>query len=331
MGVTHDLRKVTSRPYLASLKSAILDAASQRIKATLRAFQYSMVGVLHPTKNDDDFDQMNRVVRGMRLTGELDWDGLDERHRTLRWRGGHADLPAFIEGLPDGYNRNYTRRQPKRVYILFEADGMTGLIEDIGRDRGVLWASMKGYSSDVLIWKVALDIAIAKKPAHVFVISDHDPDGASIFTDVKNSLPWFVDAAESGWTVKECIKTGGFTFDPYSPVPEPPAYVAPNVTIEHLGVHADLLDDLAARGISPPDEGAKVSRRQAWRSGGYGATQVEAIQPDVWADVITEAVEAHIDLDILDESRRAEAEDRRRLQAISRYLASRERRKAARR
>jgi hypothetical protein len=334
MSVTFDLRKKRSDPvvanYLVNVKNAIHAASRVRVKGTVRNFCYRMIGVVIPRKHDADFKQIGRTIQGMRLTGEIGWDAFDERHRSLLHRGGWDNLPTFIEELPETFRRDYSEGQSESVYVLYEADGLSGLVQDVCAPLGASWAALKGNSSDPLQMRVARDIVAAGRPAHVIVLTDHDPYGKDIAKDVMNSIPWYVESRTTGMPVADVIRREGFKFNAFAPIPEPPsATVAPDVTIEHLGLHADLLDRLAAAGTTVPDEGTKAHDR-TWNSGGYGNTQVEAVPFDILHDLLREAVEAHTDLDILDKVKKAEEADRERLRVVARYLRMHEARVARR-
>jgi hypothetical protein len=61
----------------------------------------------------------------------------------------------------------------------------------------------------------------------------------------------------------------------------------------------------------PTDPAKESSHSAGW--GAKRACQLEALEPDVLADILTRAIEEHMDLAILEADRDAEAEERRRI------------------
>ena len=257
--VSHDMRFRAGKLWRDTiLKPAILANAIGR---TLRGLQYVLVGIIAKTRAD--FQQVNNIVKAMRLSGELGWDDLDERHRELRARSGWPEVADFIDSLDLAYTRDYQSEQPKHVVVLYEADGMTGLVQEVCRAYGTTYAAMKGNSSDVLQWKLV--VGAYGSPIVAIVITDHDGSGQAIWTDIKNSLPWFYLAHETERTVKATVESVmGGTFDAYAPMPP---FTHPDVTVIHLGVHPALLDDLTARGYVIQSDPEAEQGRQGVRQG----------------------------------------------------------------
>jgi hypothetical protein len=72
-----------------------------------------------------------------------------------------------------------------------------------------------------------------------------------------------------------------------------------------------LTEELAEEYDLPTDPAKESSHSAGW--GSRRACQLEALAPDVLAGVLAQAIESHMDLDVLEADREAEVEERRKI------------------
>ncbi|NOT00451.1 MAG: ParB N-terminal domain-containing protein [Phycisphaerales bacterium] len=216
-----------------------------------------------------------------RLTGEIVWRAIgDETRPTTQWRC-HAHAQAFIHEQVDELFRNYARdlqrTQPNHIEIVAEKLTVRNIVERVASRFCLPVTIGRGYCSITPRYDMAQRFRRSgKERLIVLILSDFDPDGEAIAESFARSMRDDFDVVEL--------------------VPVKVALTAEQVT--RLGLRSGMQ---AKRG--------SAQYRKFARQHGTNVYELEAVPPDVLQQLLTEAIDAVLDVEALNGEIDAEKKD----------------------
>ena len=199
------------------------------------------------------------------------------------------------EGIEDFHDETARRAQSYRlnrqagqrhyIELWCEAAGMLHQLKRVGDDYSVKPYSNGRFTSLTAIYEIA-DRALARDvPTILLHVGDYDPSGESMFEAMAEDAAAFVEA---DWVIRtqriEAVRV---------------ALTSAQIAFHKLPT-------------APPKK--SDSRSKKWEAEGKGGTcQLEALPPDILAQVVREAIEDHLDLDLWRRRVEAEGADRAEL------------------
>jgi len=186
-----------------------------------------------------------------------------------------------IDGALAAAQRNKQEGQPQRIEVWCEAAGMVPQLRRITHPYSIPVYSSGGFNSLTAIRQIVDDcVAYSEQDTVLLHLGDYDPSGVSIFERVRDDVTAFLE--EDFLSVSfEAVRV-----------------VLTKDQIDEHGLPMDA--------ITTKDERSKTWLRQ----GRTHKCELEALAPDVVADLLTNAIKDRIDNDAFESAKRQEARDR---------------------
>ena len=290
-GYDLDWRPQTKTRVLLEQVSEILAEYRTELPLTARQIFYRLVGAYGYPKNERAYERLCYYLGRARRARIIPFESMRDDGASVLWSHHYDDDEDFhghIHRLARRFERNKLARQEANIRVYCEAAGMMPQLHRVSHRYSVPVYSCSGFDSLTAKHDLAESVSSAftyeGKPTMILHLGDYDPSGENIFDVIAEDVGGFVSLN----------------------IPhKAPGEVA---TFERVALTPNLIHEYDLP-TSPPK--GSDSRSKAW--GGRGTCQLEALRPDVLAGLLTDAIEAHLDLDILAADREAEPEDRRRL------------------
>lgn len=233
-------------------------------KLTLRQLYYQFVARDLLPNRVREYKRLGRIVNDGRLMGLIDWDAIEDRGRNLKRSPAWASPEAIVKACAEQFQLDPWEHQGERCEVWIEKEALIGVIEGVCLDLRVPHFACKGYVSQSEVWDAGRNrirrYARGRKPTTIFHLGDHDPSGIDMTRDLSERLSLFAEAPVR-------IVRLALNFDQveqYEPPPNPA-----KMTDSRFNGYADLYGD------------------QSW--------ELDALKPNLIADLIREHVEGLID------------------------------------
>jgi hypothetical protein len=274
-----------SRQILDKTKAII---AQYDTTMTVRQLYYQLVASQVIDNNRSQYQRVSTMLVKARLDGEIRWDSIEDRLRMPRHVQLWPNLASFMWTVKQAYHRDRREGQPRYVECWLEKDALSGIFANMLTKYGITLNVGRGYDGWSSIKNAADRFRSAYKEhgedwerIHIVYFGDFDPSGE----DMARSLEERLNKVDAYPTVVKAALT---------------------------------LDDIRRYNL-PPDKTKKTDSRRKGFIAKHGvdmAVELDALPPDVLRQRIVEEVEKHVDLDILAETMRREADDKNRLDQI---------------
>lgn len=250
-------------------------------RLTLRQLYYQFVSRNWLTNTERSYKNLGTCISDARLAGLLDWSAIEDRVRVPRSAAEWDDIEDLVEAAIHSYRLPRWKGQDKYVELWVEKDALAGVLEPISREYHVTLMVNRGYSSQSAMYESAVRFKGArntgKDELHLLYLGDHDPSGEDMVRDVGARLETFgvpVNVRKIALTMAQV--------EQYEPPPNP----------------AKMSD----------------SRAQAYvDQHGAESWEVDALPPNVLEELIRDALDQHVDSDLMDEIKGQEEKDKKEL------------------
>lgn len=291
------------------------DYAAQGYDLTLRQLYYQFVARDLIANTQQSYKRLGDIVNKARMGGWLDWDYIVDRTRNLRGTSHWTDPSSVIDSAAYGYRIDKWTDQPVRVEVWVEKEALAGIIERAARRHDLNWFSCRGYVSQSEMWAAAQRIGRyiqAGQRVVILHLGDHDPSGIDMSRDIRDRLTGFIGTdlagALGGYTPSEMLDLlADDEFDGEQPL-----------EVRRIALTYDQVQQ-----YSPPPNPAKLTDSRAssyLRLYGRESWELDALDPAVLEQLVTEGVESVQDVARYDGRVAQEAEERHVLARIaSRY------------
>lgn len=273
---------------------AIIDTANRIMSAyraqgydlSLRQLYYQFVAHHNLPNTEQNYKLLGVIISDARLAGEIDWDMLVDRGRSTvenpHW-GSPADI---VDAAARSFRLNLWEDQPAHVEVMVEKQALEGVLVPVCRRFDCPFSSNKGYSSSSAMYATGQRLRAhldGGKSVVIIYLGDHDPSGIDMTRDVDDRLALFSGA---GWwdNDEKCVVRDGDFEDRFEVV-----RVALNMP--------------QIRQYNPPPNPAKMtdSRAEAYvRRFGSQSWELDALNPETLAALVTDEIERHIDFELWD-------------------------------
>lgn len=289
---------------IAKANSVIADYMRQGFKLTLRQLYYQFIakdllpdswidaeynakhGLPADTKNTmKNYKHLGDIINDGRLAGQIDWTAIEDRTRNLQTHSSWANPHSIVRACADQYTVDFWAEQGNHVEVWIEKEALIGVIEGVCTELQVPYFACKGYTSQSEMWEAAQRLKRyekAGKDTVVVHLGDHDPSGLDMTRDIEGRLQLF----------------------------------GSSVVIDRIALTWEQIDE-----YGPPPNPAKTTdaRYEKYREQfGDESWELDALEPQVLADLIRDAVQARIDQDLWGEATARQEMGRMQLGTISR-------------
>jgi hypothetical protein len=283
----------------------VLARYSEFLPLTARQIFYALVGTTGYDKTEKAYarlcEYLVRARRAQMIPFESIRDDGTTHHDFVKYLGVSNFWEQMVDHA-DHYVRDKMADQPVYVELWCEAAGMVPQLERVANRYSIPVYSTGGFSSVTVTYEIA-ERALARDRPTVFLhAGDYDPSGESIFDSMtrdsvaflRNRMVW--EGKKKGWPsgVMDEIQTGnGGLFVGAIGEAMPEGY--PDLRPRRVALTEEQVEehDLPTAPAKPTD-----TRSANW----VGETcQLEAMPPDLLAEVIQEAILSVLDRDRLEE------------------------------
>lgn len=249
---------------------------------SLRQIYYQAVARGYIANNDKEYNKMGYTVRQAREAGVWDWEAIEDRNRSLIENTHYEDPRERIMYAAYNYAIDKRVTQPNYIECWVEKAALIGVLEPVARKYDVPCFACRGFVSSTANHEAADRFkAQAHRQRRIILYGgDYDPDGFSIHQSVCDRLKMFgadVELIRIGLTEEQIKK--------YNP---PPAPVK--------------MEGKRAKGF------IKEKGTSVW--------ELDALDPQVIADLYAKEIEALTDEDLMEEARQRETKEQNMLYAV---------------
>jgi hypothetical protein len=214
----------------------------------------------------------------MRRSGILPFDYIADSTRWMRKPETYGDVQAVLFDAWKYYRKAIWDSQNAYVEIWMEKDALAGVIFEVTSEWDVPLMVTRGYSSLSFLFESAGHINGIDKPAYIYCLGDYDPSGVDISRNIEKSLREFAPDAD-------------IYFDRIAVTPK---------QIKNW--------DLPTRPTKKSDSRAKRFKVES--------VELDAIPAKTLKELVANAIERHIDIDSLNNTRRIEDAEKQSLQKV---------------
>lgn len=277
-----------TRALLADVED-VLDRYQDHLPLTIRQVYYALVGSERLEKTEQAYARLGEHLNRARRAGLIGFDAIRD-DGVITFSADYFDgVDAFHEDTgrrARQYRRDRQAGQAQRLELWSEAAGMAGQLARVADDYSVPVFSASGFASLSAVRLIADRALRANGPTVLLHVGDLDPSGQSIFASIAEDAAAFVRADRTIHTTNlDAVRVA--------------------LTVEQVERFS-----LPTAPAKPTD-----SRSRGWTG---GTCQLEALPPDTLANLVREAIEDLLDLDLYDRQVRAEDEDRAELLGLPR-------------
>lgn len=285
--------KTFGAPSLAIIAKAneiVANYQRQGFSLTLRQLYYQFVSRDLIANRMTEYKRLGSIINDGRLAGLIDWNAIEDRTRNLQASDyDSGDPDTWLAGIYEGFSKARWDNQPYAVEVWVEKDALIGIVESAARPLAVPYFACRGYTSQSELWGAAMRMvrhAKAGKETVILHLGDHDPSGIDMTRDIDDRM---------------------FMFCRYHGVTPP--------EIKRLALNMDQVEQ-----YGPPPNPAKLTDSRAndyIAKFGDESWELDALEPQVLADLITANIEPLIDRDLWTEVEDVEEAGRERLKLVA--------------
>ncbi len=281
--------RADSLALIEKVNQIIKEYHRQGYELTLRQVYYQLVANGIIENKERSYKNLGSLISNARLAGLIDWNAIVDRTRFLRGFNYETSPEDAIERLSQRYGTDPWAGQKNHLEVWVEKDALVDIVGQASNKLNVDYFSCRGYVSQSAMFRSARRLAdwqLAGKDITILHLGDHDPSGIDMSRDIEERLATF----EIFPDVKR-IALNMDQVDEYTPVPNP----------------TKLSDSRAADYIS---------------QFGYESWELDALQPRVIDDLISEHINPLIDWGLMESVKEECEEERRQLETVSYHWAN---------
>jgi hypothetical protein len=182
---------------MQDLREALIALIEPLQPVTVRQVFYLAVAAWLIAKTETEYDKtIVRVVKEMRMSGDLPWDWIADYTRWMRKPRTYTTLEAALAETARLYRRSLWQDQDAYVEIWLEKEALAGVLYPMTDLYDVPLMVSKGYASVTFLYEAAQVIRATGKPAFIYYFGDHDPSGLDIPVNIERQLRAFSQGAD---------------------------------------------------------------------------------------------------------------------------------------
>jgi hypothetical protein len=153
---------------------------------TLRQLFYQFVARAQLENTFKQYKRLGTIVRNARDGGQIDWDAIEDRTRTVQTHAFWNSPDHIISEDAEAYREDLWGGQRYRPEVWIEKDALIGVIEGVCTELRVPYFAHRGNNSQTLQYQAGkrfaryLDLGLIPLVLH---LADHDPNGIDMTRD----------------------------------------------------------------------------------------------------------------------------------------------------
>ncbi len=295
-----------NRAKLKIINDIIAEYLADGYKLTLRQLYYQLVSRDIIPNKQSEYAKVGNLLKKGRMAGVIDWDAIEDRLRKPQIPYWVHDVEDALQDIINQYRLDRLDDQDVYIEVWSEKDALSGILYRVTSKYQVNLVINRGYGSITAIYdayKRFKKQIIAGKTTHLLYFGDHDASGLDMVRDIKERMLQFFL-----YGFREELIAHDNDMNWYS------KYLKKIFTVEHVGLTTDQVGE-----FNPPPNPAKESDpRFKWYQREYGNSswEVDALEPRVLTDLLSEAIEDRIDMGMYESVLIQEEDDIRNLNRI---------------
>jgi hypothetical protein len=292
--------------------------AGQGYDLSVRQLYYRLVAAGKVPNTQQSYKVVVNTIDRARMAGLMDWYHIVDRTRHL---GGntHWDSPAeIVRSSALGYHIDLWEGQERRVEVWVEKQALEGVIGRVAREEDIDYFACRGYSSTSAMWLSAqrfLRYFRNGQSVTVLHFGDHDPSGIDMSRDIEDRLRHFIKV-DWARAYEHRFRDDPLYVDAETVFAELDRHLGQDgsLTIKRVALNMDQI-----QAYDPPPNPAKTtdSRYASYQSlYGVESWELDALPPDVLAQLVRDEVEEIRDPDAYAERQRVLEREREVLTAV---------------
>jgi hypothetical protein len=173
----------------------LIDYASEHGPVTVRGLYYQaeVHGIPGITKDDRDYDKVQRQVLVLRRAGRLAYQDISDATRWMRKPTTHTGVEAALEETARFYRKSLWEDAKDYVEVWCEKDALAGVIFPITSLYDVPLMITRGFSSETFCFEAIAARSGDTRPFHVKYLGDFDRAGRDAARSLEEKLCRFAD------------------------------------------------------------------------------------------------------------------------------------------
>lgn len=251
---------------------------------TLRQLYYQLVSANVIPNEERSYKNLGNAVNDGRMAGLIDWNAIEDRGRGISNWLINEDEQDVLNDIEYQFGLDYWMRQGVYVEVWVEKDALSSVIERPCGRWHVPYMPCKGYLSASEAWRSGRRFRkhrIHGERCVLIHLGDHDPSGIDMTRDNSDRLRIF---AEQG------------------------------VEVRRIALNMDQVEQ-----YDPPENPTKLTDTRATDyidRFGYSCWELDALEPRVLDELITNEIKTLIDMDVWRETEQEETERRKHLSML---------------
>ena len=299
---------------IAQANEILNEYERQGFDLTLRQLYYQFVSRGLIANKQAEYNRLGNIVNDARLAGYIDWNHIVDRTRNLEEIPTWDSPASIVRAAAHSFQIDKWEDQNFRLEVWIEKDALLGVIEGVCKELNVPHFSCRGYTSQSEMWACGQRF---KKYIHdgqdvrILHLGDHDPSGIDMTRDIEDRISLFL-ASHAYWGEVESPAIDSRISDSR----EVFGYVQDRFKVDRLALNWDQVEQ-----YDPPPNPAKLSDSRAQNyiaRFGDESWELDALSPDVLANLIRDAVDGYKDHDLWSEAEARENEMISTLEGVSR-------------
>jgi len=170
------------------------DYAARGYDLTLRQLYYQFVARDLLANTVQSYNRLGDIIDKGRLMGLIDWDHIVDRTRNLKSRSSFTDPGDVIRAADYSYHLSRWAGQDYRVEVWVEKEALIGIFARVCSRWDVPYFACRGYTSQSEMWRAARRLNSYENEGWTPVIlhfGDMDPSGVDMTRDIEDRLAMF--------------------------------------------------------------------------------------------------------------------------------------------
>lgn len=281
----------------------------QGLILTLRQLYYQLVSRDIIPNKVAEYDKLSVLLKEGRMGGIVDWAAIEDRLRKPESPNSWSDAVSALDTIHKVFALERQNLQPVYMEVWVEKDALSGVIERVTRPFHVPIMVNRGYSSVTAMYEAWQRFRAASnngQKIRVIYLGDFDPSGRDMIRDIEKRICEFQIGHEEQWEKDETLEKSPDYWREFCA-----DYLDFDFEIESVALTREQIEL-----YSPPPNPAKITDPRAEkyiREHGVHSWEVDALRPEVLNQIVTNAIENHLDRESFDTIVADEEQHRKKL------------------
>lgn len=183
--------------YIISVANKIIDEyTAQGYTLTLRQLYYQFVARGFIENSIKSYNNLGNVINDGRLAGLIDWEAIEDRTRNLSALSTWGSPAEILEQDSKIFKYDFWENQPVYIEVWVEKEALVGVIERSAYKWRCPYFACRGYTSQSEAWRAGRRFIDKYKPVKVIHLGDHDPSGIDMTRDNDERLNMFAEGSD---------------------------------------------------------------------------------------------------------------------------------------